>query len=128
MFEATLKDGCKVHANLEGGWFDAGDHVKFALPGAWAATLLAYGLIDYHPAYHDAGEIKNAVYGLKYQLDWLMAAHPEPLVFHAQVGDGKKDHEYWGPPELMTMHRPVYSLTKTVPGRVRHFVILENLN
>ena len=73
--------------------------------------MLAYGLIDYHPAYHDAGEIKNAVFGLKYQLDWLMAAHPEPLVFHAQVGDGKKDHEYWGPPELMTMHRPVYSLT-----------------
>lgn len=64
---STLNDGCKVAANLEGGWFDAGDHVKFALPGAWSATILAYGLIDYHPAYYDAGEIQNAVYGLKSQ-------------------------------------------------------------
>ena len=54
------------------------------------------GLLQYHRAYYDAGEIENAVFGLKHQLDWLMAAHPEPLVFHAQVGDGKKDHEYWG--------------------------------
>ena len=35
---------------MSGGWFDAGDHVKFALPGAWSATLLAMGLLDYHQA------------------------------------------------------------------------------
>ena len=41
---STLKDGCKVAANLEGGWFDAGDHVKFALPGAFSATLIGFVL------------------------------------------------------------------------------------
>ena len=45
-----------------------------------------------------------------------MAAHPEPYVFHAQVGDGDADHQYWGPPEYMTMKRPIYSLTTSTPG------------
>ena len=113
---STLRDGCKVGADLSGGWFDAGDHVKFALPGAWSATLLAMGLLDYHQAYGGAGELENAVLGLKWQLDWLMNAHPEPFVFHAQVGDGDLDHSYWGPPEFMSMKRPVYSLTITTSG------------
>jgi endoglucanase len=39
-----------------------------------------------------------------------MAAHPAPSVFHAQVGDGEADHEYWGPAEEMKMKRPVYTL------------------
>ena len=45
-----------------------------------------------------------------------MNAHPEPFVFHAQVGDGDLDHSYWGPPEFMSMKRPVYSLTITTSG------------
>ena len=45
---STLKDGCGVKANLEGGWFDAGDHVKFALPAAYSVTMLAWGILEYH--------------------------------------------------------------------------------
>ena len=55
---STLRDGCKVGADLSGGWFDAGDHVKFALPGAWSATLLAMGLLDYH-------QVQSCKIGLK---------------------------------------------------------------
>lgn len=113
---STLKDGCRVKANLEGGWFDAGDHVKFALPAAFSATLLAWGVLDYHPAYEAAGELENAVYSIKWELDWLMAAHPSPNVFYAQVGDGDLDHSFWGPAEKMTMRRPVYKLTTQNPG------------
>lgn len=113
---STLKDGCGVKANLEGGWFDAGDHVKFALPAAFTTTLLAWGILEYHPAYTDAGELENAIMGIKWELDWLMAAHPSPTVFHVQVGDGKADHEYWGSPENMSMKRPVYTLNTKLPG------------
>ena len=33
-----------------------------------------------------------------------------------QAGDGYADHAYWGRPEQMTMHRPSYAVTASLPG------------
>ena len=33
-----------------------------------------------------------------------------------QIGDGNKDHAWWGRPEEMTMSRPSWSITCTSPG------------
>ena len=34
-----MKDGCDVGHNLDGGWFDAGDHVKFGFPMGTGITF-----------------------------------------------------------------------------------------
>ena len=34
-------------ALLTGGWYDAGDHVKFTFPMAWSTAVLAWGLLEY---------------------------------------------------------------------------------
>ena len=39
--DSGLTDGADVGRNLTGGWYDAGDHVKFGLPMASSATMLA---------------------------------------------------------------------------------------
>jgi len=41
--DSVLTDGADVGLNLSGGWFDAGDHVKFGFPMAASATMLAWG-------------------------------------------------------------------------------------
>src|SRR5215468_198249 len=41
-----LNDGSDVGKDLTGGWYDAGDHVKFGLPMAASATLLAMGIVE----------------------------------------------------------------------------------
>ena len=40
--DSGLTDGADVGKDLTGGWYDAGDHVKFGLPMAASATMLAW--------------------------------------------------------------------------------------
>lgn len=44
--QSSLKDGCDVGHDLTGGWFDAGDFVKFNFPMAYSVTTLAWGMIS----------------------------------------------------------------------------------
>ena len=39
---SALEDGSDVSLDLTGGWYDAGDHVKFGFPMAYTATVLAW--------------------------------------------------------------------------------------
>lgn len=41
---------------------------------------------------------------------------PSTLSSPLQVGDGVKDHEYWGRPEDMHMARPALKITAQRPG------------
>ena len=51
-----LDDGADVDRNLTGGWFDAGDHVKFNLPMSYSATMLNWGMLAFADGYSQAGQ------------------------------------------------------------------------
>ena len=40
-----MDDGCDVGVDLTGGWYDAGDFVKFNFPMAYSVTNLAWGML-----------------------------------------------------------------------------------
>lgn len=113
---SALNDGADVGLDLTGGWYDAGDHVKFGLPMASSSTLLAWGVLEYDAAYTQSGVKAAALDSLRWVNDYFVKAHPEPNVFYAQVGNGGLDHSWWGPPENMTMNRPAYAVTTGCPG------------
>jgi len=113
---STLNDGSDVGLDLTGGWYDAGDHVKFGLPMASSSTLLAWGVLEFDAAYEQSGVKAAALDSLRWVNDYFVKAHPEPNVFYAQVGNGGLDHAWWGPPENMTMNRPAYAVTASCPG------------
>jgi len=102
--------------NLEGGYYDAGDHVKFGLPMAWSTTTLSWGLIESESAVDQCGELSNYLETIKWATDYFIKAHISPNEFVAQVGNGGTDHAFWGPAELMTMARPAYTISPTAPG------------
>lgn len=84
---------------IKGGWYDAGDHVKFNLPMAYSASMLAWGLYQYPDGIESCGEMTNYVNNLEFVLDYLAACDKgTEAVF--QVGNGTIDHTWWGPVEL----------------------------
>ncbi len=116
---STLNDGADVDVDLSGGWFDAGDHVKFTLPMAYSATMLNWGYLEYRDGYRLANEESYFQNNIRVALDFLYSAYQDKNtqnidddIFYYQVGDGNADHSFWGPPELMIMARPTFSCDK----------------
>jgi chitodextrinase len=118
--DAVLKDGADVGVDLSGGWFDAGDHVKFGFPMAGATTMLAWGVIDYRQGFLQAGQLNHMLNNLRFVNDFFIAAHPSPNVLYGQVGQGNADHAFWGPPEVAEIatgaSRKSYKIDLTCKG------------
>lgn len=114
--DSGLEDGRDAGLDLTGGYYDAGDGVKFGLPMAGAMTLLAWGGLEFRAGYERAGQLGYLLDAVRWGADWLMKAHPEPEVFYAQVGRGDLDHAFWGPPEAMRMERPSFRVDAERPG------------
>ncbi len=114
--DSALEDGADVGVDLTGGYYDAGDGVKFGLPMASSMTLLSWGGIAFRGGYEKAGQLGQLLEAVRWGTDWLMKAHPEPNVFYGQVGRGDLDHAFWGPPEAMTMARPAFRVDESNPG------------
>ena len=121
--DSTLNDGQDVGRDLSGGYFDAGDHVKFGLPMAASMTMLAWGIDEYQDAYAKVGQLDEALDAVRWGTDYFLNAYDDKGtattaddVFYGQVGNGQADHSYWGPPETMTMDRPSYQIDAQNPG------------
>src|SRR5690606_41737656 len=96
--------------DLPGGWFAAGDHVKFGFPQAAATTMLAWGAVEYRSAYQDSGQLPHLLNNLRWVNDYFIKAHPSPNVLYRQVGAGNSYHAFWAPAEGLPMARPALRL------------------
>ncbi len=114
--DSALADGRDVGLDLSGGFYDAGDHVKFGLPFSASMTMLAWGALEEPDAYRRAGQLAPLKANLRWGMDWLVKAHPQPQVLYGQVGNGNADHAWWGPAEVMPMARPSYKIDASCPG------------
>src|SRR5690625_6124847 len=73
--DSVPTDGQDVGVDLRGGWFDAGDHVKFGFPMASTATLLAWGGVAYRDAYEQSGQLQHLFNSLRFVHDYFINAH-----------------------------------------------------
>jgi len=114
--DSGMTDGADVGKDLTGGWYDAGDHVKFGLPMASSATMLAWSVYEYEDGYKQAGQYDAILDNLKWATDYFVKAHTAPNELYVQIGQGSVDHAWWGPAEVMQMNRPSYKISATCPG------------
>ncbi|WOL17481.1 hypothetical protein Cni_G26273 [Canna indica] len=111
-----ITDGLEQGVDLVGGYYDAGDHVKFGLPMAFTTTMLAWSVVEFGDEIAAAGELKHALEAIKWGTDYFIKAHTHPNVLWAQVGDGDTDHYCWQRPEDMTTSRQAYKVDEEHPG------------
>ncbi|GLY47107.1 endoglucanase [Lentzea sp. NBRC 102530] len=114
--DSAVRDGADVGLDLSGGFYDAGDHVKFGLPFAFSVSMLAWGAVENRAAYANSGQLPHLLANLRHGTDWIIKAHPSPNVVYGQVGAGNPDHAWWGSAEVMPMARPSYKVDSSCPG------------
>ena len=84
------QDGLAV--DLAGGWYDAGDYIKFSLTTAYASFLQLFALRELAPA-GLAASLRTAIRAeARIGLEYLLKAHPTASAFYFQVADGL-DHD-----------------------------------
>ncbi|KAK3581341.1 hypothetical protein CHS0354_016185 [Potamilus streckersoni] len=114
--DSALHDGDNGH-DLSGGWYDAGDHVKFNFPMAMSTHTLLLGFIKFQDVYKHFHQKDMMCDMIKWPLDYFLKCWiPSQQTYYFQVGDPNKDHSFWGRPENMHMDRPAFKITPAHPG------------
>ncbi|KAK1261528.1 Endoglucanase 8 [Acorus gramineus] len=113
--DSAVNDGSLIGVDLSGGYYDAGDNVKFNFPMAFTTTVLSWSVIEFGGSMgrHDLHHAKEAI---RWATDYFLKATAQPGVVHVQVGDPYGDHNCWERPEDMDTPRSVYSIDATKPG------------
>lgn len=98
---------------VPGGWFDAGDHLKFSLTNAYTASMLAWGILEYGDAVKEAGLYDLYLKNLKWGLDFVAGCDMGDSVI-GTIGDDAFDHVWYGSPEVYIRK---YNLKNSVEER-----------
>ena len=74
-----------MKVDLVGGYYDAGDNVKFGLPMAFTVTMMSWSIMEYGNQMGASGELGHAMDAVKWGTDYLIKAHPQPHVLYGEV-------------------------------------------
>lgn len=97
--KVSWRADCMVNDYIPGGWFDAGDHLKFTLTNAYAATLLAWGMLEYDGGLKTIDCMDEYKLNLGWALDYLVGCDLGDEIVY-MIGDGAFDHVWWGSCEV----------------------------
>ncbi|XP_011620979.2 endoglucanase 9 [Amborella trichopoda] len=113
--DSGLSDGSRAHVDLSGGYYDAGDNVKFGFPMAFATTMLSWSALEFGKRM--ASQLEPTREAIRWATDYLLKASTStPNTLYVGVGDPNTDHRCWERPEDMDTTRDVYKVTPSNPG------------
>ncbi|KAG6394630.1 hypothetical protein SASPL_145219 [Salvia splendens] len=83
-FQARVESQLKMamQVDLVGGYYDAGDNVKFRFPMAFT-TMLSWSVIEFRGRMK--GELQHAKEAIKWATDYLLKATVHPDTIYVQV-------------------------------------------
>ncbi|KAI1316438.1 hypothetical protein EDD11_010001 [Mortierella claussenii] len=114
--DAVLDDGKDAGVDLSGGYFDAGDYLKFIFPLTFAMSETCWGALEFWDGYVLANQTHYLDQMVRWGMDWLIKAHPNNNTLFVQVGIDSVDNNYWGPDTSIPRPRPSFQVNSTSPG------------
>ncbi|XP_062153698.1 endoglucanase 8-like isoform X1 [Alnus glutinosa] len=112
--DSALRDGFEIGVDLVGGYYDAGDNVKFNFPMAFSTTMLAWSVLEF--GIFMGSDLSHSLDAIRWATDYFLKATSIPGIVFAQVGEPYGDHECWERPEDMDTPRTPYAVSKQFPG------------
>lgn len=113
--DSGLSDGSLAKVELSGGYYDAGDNVKFNFPMAYTTTMLSWNTLEYGKRM--GPQLQNARAAIRWATDYFIkCANAAPNKLFVGVGDPNADHKCWERPEDMDTARSVYYVSPGNPG------------
>lgn len=112
--DSALHDGFQIGVDLTGGYYDAGDNVKFNFPMAFSTTMLAWGVLEFGKSM--GSDLSHALDAIRWATDYFLKATSVPGFVFVQVGEPYGDHNCWERPEDMDTARTPYAVSKQFPG------------
>ncbi|XP_041004323.1 endoglucanase 9-like [Juglans microcarpa x Juglans regia] len=110
-----LSDGQLANVDLTGGYYDAGDNIKFNFPMAFTTTMLSWSTLEYGKRM--GPELQNARASIRWATDYLLkCATATPGRLYVGVGDPNVDHKCWARPEDIGTSRTIYWVSPSNPG------------
>jgi Glycosyl hydrolase family 9 len=86
--------------DLVGGYYDAGDHVKFGLPMAFTVTMLSWSMIEFGEEIAAAGQYQHALEAIKWGTDYFIKAHTHPYILWAEASENNHNSDL----QLILLH------------------------
>ncbi|KAL3638607.1 Endoglucanase 3 [Castilleja foliolosa] len=111
---SALSDGQQVNRDLTGGYYDAGDNLKFNFPMAFTTTMLSWSVIEFEKQMKQSGDWESAWEAINWATDYLLKCASEVKSknkLYVGVGEPDSDHKCWERPEGMDTVRSVYWVT-----------------
>ncbi|KHN32443.1 Endoglucanase 8 [Glycine soja] len=100
--------------DMVGGYYDAGDNVKFNFPMAFTMSMLGWSVLEFGDLM--GSELQNALEAIRWGSDYFLKATKYPNIVVAQVGNPIADHGCWERPEDMDTPRTSYFVSQKRPG------------
>jgi endoglucanase len=105
-FSGDLTPISGVTIDASGGWFDAGDYLKFLHGAAYTAQMLMVGVRDFPNQMGSGAGSRNFTAEARHGADWLLRMWDDPsrtLYYQVGIGTGNAktlgDHDIWRLPQ-----------------------------
>ena len=123
--DSHLADGKDMGWDMTGGWYDAGDNVKWNVSMIFAASTLALSGMEYKAGYVNTGQMPYLINNLTWISDYFLKCihYTNENDFSTykiviDIGAGGPDHGHWASSEvahLLVTDRKTYYADKDYP-------------